>query len=546
MTERRFTDKPDLNPEAVKALPAYHDAIKERRTLFPSTVVEVTESEPEHLLISGFNNKKLGDTIAKGKFAGYKLFQLSLEERATCNAQCEHFQYCYGNGMQYARRLRMGDPETFYDRLSAELGDLLRQHGKIMVRLHVLGDFISVEYVQFWMDMIDLFEGDLAVYGYTRWRPEDDIGREIERAKVLGDDLFRIRWSGLPGPDGALVIDRKPEAAKVSEGLVCPAQTDATACCATCGLCWDRTKQPIVFVKHGPANQGIVNRQVLESVEPAGDDGLRQIAPIQIPKKIVPAALPKYTVKGKYVPPGDLLVEEAYQRDLSVKSLNLIRRIVAGWDWCKFKPPICAELSDGRLVVIDGQHTAIAAMTHGGIEKIPVMIMPATAIAQRAEAFVSHNRDRVVMTQGQVFHAQVAAGDELACRVAAWCEEAGAFIPKNQVQKGKEQHGQITSVSEIMALGKRHDKQSFQDILLICILSGHKPIKLSLLRAAEMIVTHEYFQGTRLAGPRAIAEALAKIENPDAACRIAAAETGQNRSRALAIMIADRVVGVAA
>jgi hypothetical protein len=38
LSERRFTDKPDLNPAAVMSLPEDHPAMRGNRTLFPITV----------------------------------------------------------------------------------------------------------------------------------------------------------------------------------------------------------------------------------------------------------------------------------------------------------------------------------------------------------------------------------------------------------------------------------------------------------------------------------------------------------------------------
>src|SRR5690348_4235835 len=93
----------------------------------------------------------------------------------------------------------------------------------------------------------------------------------------------------------------------------------------------------------------------------------------------------------EWVEPKTLLVEDKYQRQLSKESITLIRRIISGWDWAKFKPPIVAPTNDG-LEVIDGQHTAIAAASHPGIERIPVMVIDAAAMEDRARAFVAHNR----------------------------------------------------------------------------------------------------------------------------------------------------------
>lgn len=42
------------------------------------------------------------------------------------------------------------------------------------------------------------------------------------------------------------------------------------------------------------------------------------------------------------IAPGDLLVDESYQRGLSARSLRLIQSIVKGWDWLRFKPPVVA------------------------------------------------------------------------------------------------------------------------------------------------------------------------------------------------------------
>src|SRR4051794_37551352 len=44
MTDRRFTDKPELHPEAVRSLPPGHPALVENRTLFPNMVVDVDEN----------------------------------------------------------------------------------------------------------------------------------------------------------------------------------------------------------------------------------------------------------------------------------------------------------------------------------------------------------------------------------------------------------------------------------------------------------------------------------------------------------------------
>src|SRR6185437_3072554 len=111
----------------------------------------------------------------------------------------------------------------------------------------------------------------------------------------------------------------------------------------------------------------------------------------------------------EWMAPTDLLVDDAYQRGLGPKSVDLIRRIVEHWDWRRFKPPIVAWTEAG-FEVIDGQHTAIAAASRPDIAKIPVMVVVATAMTDRAQAFVGHNRDRLNVSPMQLHHAMVAAG----------------------------------------------------------------------------------------------------------------------------------------
>lgn len=258
MSERRFTDKAELDPGAVWALPDDHPAMIGNRTLFPTTVVESFDDMPNGLLVSGHNNRKLGSVVEKGAFKGYHLYSLTLEERATCPTDCSERAICYGNGMQFARRNTIDADGKFFAFLEAEISGLLAtQIPGLLIRLHVLGDFPSVDYVAFWADMLAEHD-NLACYGYTHRRTRnwggDAIGDAIEALKDRYPDRFRIRWSSpAPRPDGAVVIARVPERHRVDEGMVCPAQTDATGCCATCGLCWEKSarKETIVFVRHG-------------------------------------------------------------------------------------------------------------------------------------------------------------------------------------------------------------------------------------------------------------------------------------------------------
>src|ERR1700733_5696381 len=100
---------------------------------------------------------------------------------------------------------------------------------------------------------------------------------------------------------------------------------------------------------------------------------LRPIKPIPLVGLTLNAIKSKPPV-FEWADPRMLQVEASYQRNLSEKSITLIRRIAAGFDWAHLKPPVCARDADKKLFCIDGQHSAIAAVSRG-VEKIPVMIV---------------------------------------------------------------------------------------------------------------------------------------------------------------------------
>jgi hypothetical protein len=140
---------------------------------------------------------------------------------------------------------------------------------------------------------------------------------------------------------------------------------------------------------------------------------LRRIEPLPFPVAIEPAlgAKPEF----QWVKPTDLWVDETYQRDLKRNSYALIANMRREFRWNRMKPPICVRAAEG-LHVIDGQHTAIVAATLR-IPAIPVFIVEADELDERARSFVAHNTNRVVVHPLDIFRALVASGDEDALTV---------------------------------------------------------------------------------------------------------------------------------
>jgi hypothetical protein len=223
-----------------------HAAIVEGRTLFPSTVVDVANSP--RVFVSGANQRKIGKKVVKGRWRGMPIYCVTLEERATCPKSCAVWNDCYGNNMHLARRHRHG--EALEHRIIDEALELARIHpGGFVVRLHILGDFYSTEYVELWHELMKLLPA-LHLFGFTAHKPDSDVGRAILGwLRWSNEETDARAWVRFSGTDafglGSLVIDRLED----SKHVVCPAQTGATDCCGTCGLCWTMDK-PVEFKRH--------------------------------------------------------------------------------------------------------------------------------------------------------------------------------------------------------------------------------------------------------------------------------------------------------
>lgn len=208
---------------------------------------------------------------------------------------------------------------------------------------------------------------------------------------------------------------------------------------------------------------------------------LRSVVPLpeSSMRGVTPAPLKGRLPKVEWVEPRLLYIEGDYQRGLGESGIKQIRRIVGHWNWRHYKPPCVTRRSDTNiLVVIDGQHTAIAAASHGGIPKIPVFIVEAGSMAERATAFVSHNRDRRGLTQMQIHVASVAAGDPVALQVDQVCKAAGVTIllkPINSREtRGK--LGETIAVTSIERMVRHRGVAHATAVLSVLVSARRSPV----------------------------------------------------------------------
>ena len=252
-------------PEKVRSLRSTHPALHEGRTIFPSTVTDIRDT-PYKPLVYGHSNRKIGKHVTVGPWKGSEIYTLTLEERRTCPVSCPQWRTCYGNGMHRSRRHILN--EALLDAIDAQLGVLTAER-YIVVRLHTLGDFASIDYVLFWNDMLGIYPY-LRVFGYTAWPRDSRIGEALKIMNETYPDRCMIRFSNGMRSMSAAVYDHHPKNPVLGKRpyrtIMCPAQRNHKVTCATCGICWNPKyrEDRIGFALHGNHRREPKNEPVLD------------------------------------------------------------------------------------------------------------------------------------------------------------------------------------------------------------------------------------------------------------------------------------------
>ena len=242
---RRFKVQPVAMGQPARMAPAgLHN------TVFPTRIFEPDGSEL--VLKDGSSNAKIGGDVLVGWLKGAYIVTLTLEERATCPKSCPIYRGCYGNVMPHSRRWVGG--EKLESQIVHEIGIACAKNERVLVRLHILGDFYSVEYLQLWADLLDKHP-NLYVFGFSAWEESTPIGRGIAWLRDHAPNRFMVRTSGRTGRWGSFTLPFPTEAKRIGDAIVCPEQLDANEGsprgrhCGNCGICWS-TDLPIAFIEH--------------------------------------------------------------------------------------------------------------------------------------------------------------------------------------------------------------------------------------------------------------------------------------------------------
>ncbi len=220
---------------------------------------------------------------------------------------------------------------------------------------------------------------------------------------------------------------------------------------------------------------------------------MRKIIPIDL-EGITPNVIASLKPKFIIVDPLNLRVDERYQRELSQRSRRLILRMVTGWDWMAFKPPIVAQTEEPEVFdVVDGQHTAIGAASHPQVGNIPALLISPDDLAGRAMSFVKHNRDRITVSKVDEFVALIAAGDDHAVDVKNTCDRHGITI--HRTRPNKWDVGDTMSVTVVSDLVRRRFPVGAGRVFSALVKSELAPVASEHIKAAERLFFDQEYKG---------------------------------------------------
>lgn len=202
----------------------------------------------------------------------------------------------------------------------------------------------------------------------------------------------------------------------------------------------------------------------------------------------------------------DLRIDPLYQRPVGPKGEKNIRQVIENFSWSLFSPLVVCRRPGGLYAVIDGQHRAIAARTHGGIPKVPALIINGD-LSDEAKAFSVINGAVTAISETQIWHARVVAGDSSAIRLNRILERVGVSIPRYAKQSSMLARGETCAIGALEKSFKK-DGGAALELALRTVVETRKDGNPGMLRAPII-----------RASSTAFAARLKWTENPDAVLR---------------------------
>lgn len=230
--------------------------------------------------------------------------------------------------------------------------------------------------------------------------------------------------------------------------------------------------------------------KMLEGGASSIEDKLEPLAALKFPDA-TPAAVAD-NPRLAWVKVADLRINRAYQRDLTPTSMRLIRTLVEKFDWARMKALSVLELGDGTYEVLDGQHTAIAAMSHGAIPRVPCLVSAQRKTSEAAAAFVDLNTQRLALSPMQIFWGEVAAGDEIACDVVRGVQLGGGKILRSQASSANWKYGDTIATGALKKLAAKGGVAYVKRVVALGVASKLRPINRDFVVAFEDLIWGRY------------------------------------------------------
>lgn len=192
-----------------------------------------------------------------------------------------------------------------------------------------------------------------------------------------------------------------------------------------------------------------------------------------------------------WLPVGELFIDMRYQRPVRADGRSNIKRIIEGFSWSRFSPLVVARRGEHRYAVIDGQHRAIGAVTHGGVEKLPCLVIRTTNEAEEAIAFATINGQVTSVLPTQIYYARLAGMDPAALALKEVCECAGVVIQKTPT--GGYKAGETMAVTTLENCLARYGRDTLITALQVVTQTGGG--NAGLLRQSLITATCEVLHG---------------------------------------------------
>ena len=184
-----------------------------------------------------------------------------------------------------------------------------------------------------------------------------------------------------------------------------------------------------------------------------------------------------------------LEVDHTYQRP---EAKQKVLRIAAEFSWQKFGCLVVSLRADGRHVVIDGQHRAMAVLRRDDITQVPCMIFTELEVSDEAGAFVGLNTARKPVSALVKYEAQLIAGDA----IAVWVEQTLKALGFERV---KTLHAamQIKCIAELQKMAATNETRTYSTLRILASMcsGGNSPAHVDVLQVVWVLVMQVGEQG---------------------------------------------------